>query len=97
MGTNSNQNLQSSGVTSQIDFTKSESQSCSAQSCSADSCYELSYTSLKMASDKGAKRQKRTDSMEFGAMFDRSLEELGEKDSLDGTYEHAGELDFTRA
>ena len=48
-----------------------------------------------MASDKGAKRQKRSDSMELGAMFefDRSLEL--EKDPLDGTYENA-EADIPR-
>jgi len=42
-----------------------------------------------MASDKGAKRQKKSDSMELGGLldFDRSLEL--EKDALDGTYDNA--------
>ena len=43
-----------------------------------------------MASDKGAKRQKRTDSMELGAMFefDRSHELAKDpEDELDGTYD----------
>ena len=72
---------------SQSDFTRSEQSHYSgAESCSN----ELSYTSLKMASDKGAKRQKRTDSMELGAMFefDRSHELAKDpEDELDGTYD----------
>lgn len=69
----------------QSDFTRSDQSYSGAESCSN----ELSYTSLKMASDKGAKRQKKSDSMELGGLldFDRSLEL--EKDALDGTYDNA--------
>ena len=79
----------------QSDFTRSDQ---SASYLGEESCSnELSYTSLKMARDKGAKRQKRTDSMELGGLldFDRSLEL--EKDALDGTYDNnTAELEMPR-
>lgn len=90
-GVSGSGSLQNQGsFNSQSDFTRSEQSHYSgAESCSN----ELSYTSLKMASDKGAKRQKRTDSMELGALFDFDRSHELEKDVaredglLEGTYD----------
>ena len=63
----------------------------------AESSYDPDYTALKMVSDRGNKRQKRSDgSIEVGGLFefDRSHELEDDLHDDEGTYERAVKADF---
>ena len=68
------------GFNSQSEFTD-------PSDLGADSSFEPSYTQLKMSSDKGTKRQKRSDSFELGGMFEFDRSHELEQELEEATFE----------
>ena len=76
-----NSSNSASGFNSQSELTFSEQ-----SECGADSSLEPSYVALKMASDNGAKRQKRSDSLQTGGLFEPDNSHELERDLHDATF-----------
>lgn len=91
MQSRSHTSVHSAGIHSMSDFTRSEQEF----SDLADNSLDPSFTVLRMASDRGNKRQRRLDSFENGSgsgsglfEFDRSLE--ADLHDNDNTFERDG-------